>query len=116
MLSDSYIRFRALFRRTAVEVREVLQNVDAQLVAEDVKTLAEQMDQSLDEEKLICTVSGCFGALALVLACIGLYGVMRIRWRAAQTRSGCAWRWGPRKAILFGWSLGKASNWRLPGC
>ena len=58
------------------EVREVLGNVDSRLIAEDVKTLAEQVDQSLNEERLVSTVSGCFGTLALVLASIGLYGVM----------------------------------------
>jgi predicted permease len=40
------------------------------------KTLALQVDESLARERLLATLSGFFGALALVLAMIGLYGVM----------------------------------------
>jgi predicted permease len=58
------------------EVRDALKDVDSRLSAMDMKTLAEQIDRSLDDEKFVCTVSSCFGALALGLACIGLYGVI----------------------------------------
>ena len=40
------------------------------------KTLALQVDESLARERLLATLSGFFGALALLLAMIGLYGVM----------------------------------------
>jgi putative ABC transport system permease protein len=39
-------------------------------------TLAAQVDESLIRERLLATLSGFFGALALLLATIGLYGVM----------------------------------------
>jgi len=39
-------------------------------------TLATQVDESLARERLLATLSGFFGALALALAMIGLYGVM----------------------------------------
>jgi len=39
-------------------------------------TLAMQVDESLARERLLATLSGFFGALALLLAMIGLYGVM----------------------------------------
>ena len=40
------------------------------------KSLAVQVDESLARERLLATLSGFFGALALLLAMIGLYGVM----------------------------------------
>jgi predicted permease len=40
------------------------------------KSLAVQVDESLARERLLATLSGFFGGLALVLAMIGLYGVM----------------------------------------
>jgi predicted permease len=40
------------------------------------KSLAVQVDESLGRERLLATLSGFFGALALLLAMIGLYGVM----------------------------------------
>jgi predicted permease len=39
-------------------------------------TLAGQIDESLAREKMLAALSGFFGALALLLAMIGLYGVM----------------------------------------
>jgi ABC-type antimicrobial peptide transport system permease subunit len=39
-------------------------------------TLAAQVDASLARERLLATLSGVFGALALALAVIGLYGTM----------------------------------------
>jgi predicted permease len=38
--------------------------------------LARQVDESLTRERLLATLSGFFGGLALLLATIGLYGVM----------------------------------------
>jgi putative ABC transport system permease protein len=40
------------------------------------KSLAVQVDESLARERLLATLCGFFGALALLLAMIGLYGVM----------------------------------------
>jgi len=45
-------------------------------VALQFTTLATQVDESLNRERLLATLSGFFGALALLLATIGLYGVM----------------------------------------
>ncbi len=39
------------------------------------RPLKEQVDSSLTQERLVATLSGCFGALALLLAGLGLYGV-----------------------------------------
>ncbi len=40
------------------------------------KTLALQVNESIARERLLATLSGFFGALALAMATIGLYGVM----------------------------------------
>ncbi|MCI0389447.1 MAG: ABC transporter permease [Acidobacteria bacterium] len=41
-----------------------------------VKTLVAQIDESLAQERLVASLSGFFGLLALLLSCVGLYGIM----------------------------------------
>ena len=41
-----------------------------------VKTIGEQVDRRMDNERFISQLSTFFSGLALLLACIGLYGVM----------------------------------------
>ncbi len=43
------------------------------------RTLAGQVDESLARERLLATLSGFFGGLALLLAMIGLYGVIFVQ-------------------------------------
>jgi predicted permease len=57
-------------------VREAVRQVDRNLPLFDVKTQTEQADQALAQERLFARLTGFFGLLALVLASIGLYGVM----------------------------------------
>jgi ABC-type antimicrobial peptide transport system permease subunit len=40
------------------------------------RTLDEQVDQSLLQERLVSTLASIFSFLALLLACLGLYGLM----------------------------------------
>jgi predicted permease len=57
-------------------VRQAAREIDANLPLFNIKTLAKQVDESLAQERLIGAVSSFFGLLALLLAAIGLYGVM----------------------------------------
>ncbi|MCX6595483.1 MAG: ABC transporter permease [Acidobacteria bacterium] len=57
-------------------VRGEVRKLDAALPVYGMKTLANQLDQTLLTERLIALLSAGFGALATLLAAIGLYGVM----------------------------------------
>ncbi|PYV43019.1 MAG: hypothetical protein DMG06_12190 [Acidobacteria bacterium] len=57
-------------------VRRTVEEVDVNLPLFGVTTQTEQIDQSLFQERWIARLSACFGLLALVLAWVGLYGVM----------------------------------------
>ena len=59
---------------SAASVREAVHDVDNNLPIFDIKTQSEQADESLTGERLFATLSSFFGVLALLLACIGLYG------------------------------------------
>jgi predicted permease len=57
-------------------LRSEIQKMDATLPIYDVKTLTEHMDIPLFPARMAANVLGSFGVLALVLAAIGIYGVM----------------------------------------
>jgi predicted permease len=58
------------------QVRQMINQIDDKLPIYGVTTLDEQLRKNLDQERLIAQLVSFFGALALILACIGLYGVM----------------------------------------
>jgi predicted permease len=57
-------------------VRETVAQVNTNLPLYDVKTESEQIDRLLFQERLVARLSGFFALLALVLACVGLYGLL----------------------------------------
>jgi len=57
-------------------IRQAVREVDGNLPLFDVKTQVEQASQSLAQERLFAALLSFFGALALALAALGLYGVL----------------------------------------
>jgi predicted permease len=60
----------------APAVREAVREIDQDLPLFNVKTQIVQIEELLSQESLFARLSSFFGLVALVLACIGLYGVM----------------------------------------
>jgi predicted permease len=58
------------------QVRQMINQIDDKLPIFGVTTLSDQLRENLNQERLIAQLVSFFGALALILACIGLYGVM----------------------------------------
>jgi predicted permease len=57
-------------------IRSQVRSIASDVPVTQVRTLQTQIDDALVQERLIAALSGFFGALAIVLASIGLYGVM----------------------------------------
>ena len=57
-------------------VREAVRNVESNLPVSNIKTQIEQSDETLRAERLFARLLGFFGSLAMLLAGIGLYGVL----------------------------------------
>ena len=57
-------------------LRHEVQALEPNLPVFRVKTLEQQVDETLGQERLVTTLASLFGVLALLLACAGLYGVL----------------------------------------
>jgi putative ABC transport system permease protein len=71
-----YVRASGKPEAMVASARNAVRNLDPNLPVVGVRTLDEQVVRNLSTERLVASLSTCFGALATVIAVIGLYGVM----------------------------------------
>lgn len=60
----------------AAAIKREAHALDAAMPMFEVETLTTQVAASLTQERLVATLSGGFGVLALLLSCLGLYGIL----------------------------------------
>jgi predicted permease len=80
---SSFPTSAAFYVRTSLDptqmftaVRRRIAGLDAEMPVFEMKTLGRQLDETLNTERLVATLSAAFGVLATLLAALGLYGVM----------------------------------------
>ena len=71
-----YVRSSGQPREMAESVRTAVRRIDPNLPIYDLKTFETQIAQNTSAERILMVLSGSFGALAALLAAIGLSGVM----------------------------------------
>ncbi len=71
-----YIKVRGAPEQAIPSIRRLVRQDDPRLPILWFRTLDDQVNRSLSTERLLAALSGSFGALALLLSLIGLYGVM----------------------------------------
>jgi predicted permease len=71
-----YIKVRGAPEQAIPSIRRLVRQDDPRLPILWFRTLDEQVNRSLSTERMLAALSASFGALALLLSLIGLYGVM----------------------------------------
>ncbi len=71
-----YVKVRSTPEQAAQSIRSIVHQEDPALPITYLRTVDEQVNRSLNTERILATLSGGFGALALLLSLVGLYGVM----------------------------------------
>ncbi len=71
-----YVRTFANPSQMLATVRRAMQQLDPALALVDLRTMGEQIDDDLSNERMVSLLAFSFGILATLLAGIGLYGVL----------------------------------------
>jgi predicted permease len=58
------------------QIRQAVRSLDSDLAIADVRTGTQLIEDALSQERVMAALAAVFGGLALILAAIGIYGVM----------------------------------------
>ena len=94
-------------------VRQLVHSLDAQLPIIEVRTLHEEVEASLWQERLLAMLSSVFGAIAALLACIGLYGALDYAVKSRTREIGVRMAMGAQPIRIAG--LFARDAWLLTG-
>ena len=75
-LNNFVVRFSGRPDSVVPQIRHAIKQVNTNLPIDDVVSLSDHIGRSLVRQKLVARLASFFGLLALLLACVGLYGVM----------------------------------------
>ena len=120
------IRTRANATAVLSAVREAVRAIDHDLPLTNVRTQTEQIEATLSQERMFATLTGGFGVLALVLATIGIYGLMAYNVARRTNEIGVRMALGAQRGavgrmvlretivlVVVGVAIGVPASWAL---
>jgi len=99
---DPTFEIRFAGASVAASVREAIRQANPALDPPDIRTIALQVDAQLMRDRLTARLSVVCGGLAMLLACVGLYGVLSysVAWRTSEI--GLRMALGAQRSAILG--------------
>jgi predicted lysophospholipase L1 biosynthesis ABC-type transport system permease subunit len=99
----------------AGNVRSIVRSVHHEFIVERVRTMGAQIDGFLGRERAVTWLSAAFALVALILACVGVYGVMSYNVARRVREFGIRLALGAREHRLLRAVLAEAMSLALIG-
>jgi len=94
------VRVAAAPLAIAPAVRQLVQRTDARLAVSDVKTESAYIDEAISTEITLSRLCTTFAALALIIACVGVYGTVAFNVSRRTNEIGIRMTLGARRAAI----------------
>jgi predicted permease len=94
-------------------IRAAIKSVDRDLPLLDIRTQTQQIDATLTQQRMFASLTGGFGLLALLLAGIGIYGIMAYSVSRRTSEIGIRMALGAERSSVLAMVLREA--WLLAG-
>jgi len=98
--------------RLTPEIRRAIAEVEPNFPVVSIDTMSQIVNNTLSRERLIARLSAFFGILALILACVGLYGILSYGVARRTGEIGIRMALGASSRAVLGMVLGETA-WLL---
>jgi predicted permease len=102
--------------RLAPLMERAISQVDSALRLRDPQTFAESVDRSTLNERMMATLGGFFGLLALIVACLGIFGIMAFQVSRRINELGVRMALGATRVNIVTLVLREVAMLLVPGC
>jgi predicted permease len=102
--------------RVAPAMERAIPEIDSALRLRRPRTYADAIDQSTLNERMMATLGGFFGLLALIVACLGIFGIMAFQVSRRINELGVRMALGATRANIVALVLREVAMLLIPGC